>query len=56
MQKFRDITRPLSLETDVIKKRDRNGSSLAATPKMSVPYVAATEATQGIVTAKGRTP
>jgi len=28
-QKLHGITRPLSLKTDVIKKRNRNGSSLA---------------------------
>jgi len=53
-QKLHGVTRPLSLKTDVIKKRNRNGSSLAASSRKTVPAITATGATRGIVTAKGR--
>lgn len=60
LQKLHGVTRPLSLKTDVIKKRNRNGSSLAANSRKSVPALTATGsgsgggAARGIVTAKGR--
>jgi hypothetical protein len=53
-QKLHGVTRPLSLKTDVIKKRNRNGSSLAASSRKPVPAITATGAARGIVTAKGR--
>ena len=44
---------PLSLKTEVIKKCNRDSSSLAASSRKSLPTTA-TGATGGIVTAKGR--
>ena len=53
-QKLHGVTRPLSLKTGVIKKRYRNGSSLAASSRKAVPAITATGTARGIVTAKGR--